>query len=153
MVDRPNRSFKDARTLLAMVDKIRPNRSTWVCEQKTIQGDAGEDGETMTEDIESWFRNIMDVLQELGGRADLDPHFRNAPERAFADTKGQQYIIDESWLARWWWDMQVIESCVPLEIMLISRVGQAGARVSKGASDYHARSDKHRRDSVDHVSR
>jgi len=33
------------------------------------------------------------------------------PERAYADSKGENQIYDEMWMGDWWWETQVSTYC------------------------------------------
>jgi hypothetical protein len=65
MTNQPNAdiSFHNTRSLLDLVDKIRPYSPIWLYRSEVIQGNVGYDGEVMTEEAEMWYRDIKEVLR------------------------------------------------------------------------------------------
>ena len=89
------------------IDEL-PNPLKWIYDRVTVTGDKiGEDGKVLTQIVDLWKRDPVDVIRELLSR----PAFREllvfAPERRFLDRERQSRVIDEMWTAEWWWDIQV----------------------------------------------
>jgi hypothetical protein len=85
-----------------------PHGAEWSCKKVTITGNReDENGETMTEEVEVWLRDVVECIRELIG----NPLFKNnmvyTPSRAFKDKAGLHRLIDDMWTADWWWDTQV----------------------------------------------
>jgi hypothetical protein len=66
-------------------------------------------GKPMVEKLEVWRRDPVAVIQELLGNPLFVNNFMAAPEQAFRDPELQEKIVDDSWTASWWWEIQVRE--------------------------------------------
>lgn len=100
-------SFHNKRTFLQKIDAL-PHGPEWICEQWELVGDKkDEDGNACTEEIELWRRDPVACVAELLGNPVFRDFVRFAPEQLFADEDGEDRMIDESWTADWWWDVQV----------------------------------------------
>ncbi|KAF8875514.1 hypothetical protein BD779DRAFT_1613422 [Infundibulicybe gibba] len=104
--DRMNLSFQNNRAFLKKVDAL-PAGPQWECEIITAPGDqVGEDGEIVGEEMELWYRNPIECIQELVG----NPAFSNStsfvPERVYTSSDGDERIYDEMWTGDWWWNTQ-----------------------------------------------
>ena len=110
--------------MYSAIDSLPPSY-TWHCDVITVTGDemeGGDDGSAdpkpMTEEVELWRRDAMEVVRELLGNPDFDGSLMYAPERVFADEEGKEQIFDEMWTADWWWETQVrvfgdVAACSP----------------------------------------
>ena len=49
----------------------------------------------------------QECVEELIGNPALRDMMAYAPERAYADAKGDNRIYDELWMGDWWWETQV----------------------------------------------
>jgi Plavaka transposase len=61
----------------------------------------------MEEDLELWFRDPVECVQELLSNPVFVEHTAFALERVYSDREGKERIFDEMWTAEWWWDTQV----------------------------------------------
>lgn len=91
------------------VDQL-PTGPAWQCHVIKAEGDLlDEEGLPRTEDLELWFRDPIECIEELLGNPNFKEYLSFTPERAYADMEGRQRIYDEMWTADWWWNMQVRE--------------------------------------------
>jgi hypothetical protein len=67
----------------------------------------GEDGKQLTEDVEVWMRNPVEVIKDLFGNPAFANDFAVVPEKAFCDAEQNHPLKDEAWTGSWWWDLQV----------------------------------------------
>jgi hypothetical protein len=87
-----------------------PTGPGWNCELVTVTGNTcGENGEMMTEELELWFRDPVEIVRDLIGNPMFKEHMAYAPEKAYQD-KGDVRIFDEMWTGNWWWETQVKQS-------------------------------------------
>ncbi|KAF8893149.1 hypothetical protein BD779DRAFT_1468164 [Infundibulicybe gibba] len=104
--DRTNLSFHNNYTFLKKVDAL-PTGPDWECKIVKTTGDRqGEDGKMMEEEMELWFRNPIDCVKELIGNPTFKDHISYTPERVFTSNNGDNRVLDEMWMADWWWDTQ-----------------------------------------------
>ena len=90
-----------------MVDSL-PITSKWKCEVIKVEGNIiGEGGKPKTENVELWFRNPIECIQDLIGNPSFQDHIAYAPQRVFTSDAGTTRIYDEAWTGNWWWAMQV----------------------------------------------
>ncbi|KAG6822115.1 hypothetical protein H0H92_015207, partial [Tricholoma furcatifolium] len=94
------------------IDKL-PTGPEWHCEIVTVKGDLiGEDGELMTENLELWFRDPVEVVRELIGNPAFKEMMAYVPEQVFQDDACTERVFDEMWTADWWWNLQVYLNCI-----------------------------------------
>ncbi|THH16161.1 hypothetical protein EUX98_g9347, partial [Antrodiella citrinella] len=99
-------SFKSNKSLKEKIDSL-PQGPAWKHEFVTVQGDVeDEDGETMSEELELWYRDPAECVQELIGNPIFDGKMAYAPEKVFAELEGDERVFDEMWTADWWWKTQ-----------------------------------------------
>ena len=100
-------SFHNTYTYLKKVDAL-PTGPEWFCEVITAEGDVVDDnGRSLVEDVELWFRDPIECLSELLGNPAFIDYISYAPERVYSDDEGKERIYDEMWTAEWWWETQV----------------------------------------------
>jgi hypothetical protein len=99
-----------------------PKGPEWSCEGIRIEGDmTNAEGEQLTEDVEVWMQNPVEVIQELFGNPAFTNDFAMATEKVFCDANQEHPLEDEAWTGSWWWDLQV--SChVRMKIEMLTRV-------------------------------
>ncbi|KAG6810014.1 hypothetical protein H0H92_013700 [Tricholoma furcatifolium] len=94
---------------LPIIDKL-PTGPEWHCKIVTVKGDLiGEDGELMTENLELWFRDPVEVVRELIGNPAFKEMMAYVPEQVFQDEACRERVFDEMWMANWWWNLQDFE--------------------------------------------
>lgn len=64
-------------------------------------------GNMLTEEVEIWVRDILDVIPELLGNAVYAKKLVFVPRRVFLNNDGTERKIDEIWTADWWLKIQV----------------------------------------------
>ncbi len=65
------------------------------------------DGKPLTEELELWWRDPVEVIKDLMGNPAFREVMKYAPEKHFEDATGQSEVINEMWTAEWWWKLQV----------------------------------------------
>jgi hypothetical protein len=86
----------------------------WKRDKFTIEGDLKDpDDEPLTEEVEMWSRNILDVIQELLENNVYGDKLVFAPRREYNDISQNERRYSEMWTADWWWNLQV---CIPIAI-------------------------------------
>ncbi|KAI0694129.1 hypothetical protein BC835DRAFT_1415509 [Cytidiella melzeri] len=100
-------SFKNYGHVLQAVDQL-PTGASWTYRSVTVTGDEpGADGETLSEELEMWFRDPMKCIRELLG----NPLFRDkmifAPEKLSEDVDGKEDVQNEMNMGDWWWQTQL----------------------------------------------
>ncbi|KIK13304.1 hypothetical protein PISMIDRAFT_18070 [Pisolithus microcarpus 441] len=102
-------SFDNARSLLKYVDKLHTGLA-WTCEMIDVEGDVvTEDGTMKREQLELWWRDPVECVQELIGNPAFWDLMSYVLERAYADAKGENHIYDEMWTGDWWWNVQTLK--------------------------------------------
>lgn len=101
-------SYANKKQFLAKIDQL-PQGPKWECDIEELQGDLlDEKGNPLTENLEFWRRNPVELVQELIGNPAFKDSLRYAPERVLEKVKGRvQRVYSEMWTADWWWDVQV----------------------------------------------
>ncbi|KAF8868026.1 hypothetical protein BD779DRAFT_1615592 [Infundibulicybe gibba] len=104
--DRTNLSFHSNYMFLKKVNAL-PTGPDWECKIVKMTGDQqGEDGKMMEEEMELWFCNPIDCMKELIGNPTFKYHISYTPEHVFTSNNGDNQVLDEMWMADWWWDTQ-----------------------------------------------
>ena len=89
------------------VDKL-PIGPKWNCSLIKVDGDLlDDDGNTMSEQLELWFRDPVECVKELIGNPAFKDRISYVPERVYTDDEGKVRVYDEMWTGTWWWDTQV----------------------------------------------
>lgn len=60
-----------------------------------------------SEALELWFRDPVEIVEELIGNPQFREVMKYAPERVYADMEGKTQVINEMWTGSWWWEIQV----------------------------------------------
>jgi hypothetical protein len=105
--DRVDPSFANKDMLMDTVDEL-PRGVKWVYRPINLNGDILDDnGKPMTEHLELWYRDPVEVVRELMGNPIFKEVMRYAPERVYCDSVGAERVVNEMWTAEWWWEVQV----------------------------------------------
>lgn len=67
----------------------------------------GADGKTLTELVEIWMRDILEVVQELLGNIAYGKQLVFVPQKVYLNGNDGERKIDEMWTADWWSEIQV----------------------------------------------
>ncbi|KAG2367230.1 hypothetical protein BDR07DRAFT_1479353 [Suillus spraguei] len=59
-----------------------------------------------TTKLELWWCDPVECVQELIGNPAFKDVMAFAPEQAYEDTLGKNWIYDDMWTCDWWWEMQ-----------------------------------------------
>ncbi|KAJ1299410.1 hypothetical protein OPQ81_002640 [Rhizoctonia solani] len=98
-----NLSFSSNYLLNKMLDKLPSAGPCWKCIEKKIIGTLkNSKGQFLTEDIEIWVRDIIEVVKELIGNSAYGKQLVFVPQKIFLDAEKQNQKIDEMWTANWW---------------------------------------------------
>lgn len=79
-----------------------PTGPKWNVQEITLKGELGE------EDVEFYYRDALECVEELMGNPMFKEHMKYAPERHWKGgkrAKNRQY--NECWTGDWWWKIQV----------------------------------------------
>ncbi|KAI6098435.1 hypothetical protein EDD16DRAFT_1697600 [Pisolithus croceorrhizus] len=99
-------SFENACLFLKHVNKLHTGLA-WTCEMIDMCGDIiDKDGRLQHEEVELWWHDLVECMQELMGNPAFWEVMSYVPECAYTDVKGKTHIYDERWTSDWWWDMQ-----------------------------------------------
>lgn len=104
-------TFKNKQEFLKKLDSL-PSGPSFTREEVTIQGDIeDEDGKLLTETVELWKRDILEVIQELVGNPALwdkeQEKFQTKPMRIWRNKERENRVYGESWTGDWWNELQV----------------------------------------------
>lgn len=82
----------------------------WKLQRVKLNGDLkNDDGKSLSEEVELWYRNPVECIRELLG----NPMFRDvtkyAPEKLYEDFAEKVNVVNEMWTASWWWEIQVCD--------------------------------------------
>ncbi|KAJ7274667.1 hypothetical protein C8J57DRAFT_1062559 [Mycena rebaudengoi] len=109
--ERAQPSYTKKKDFFEKVDNL-PGGVKWECRKMDVQGDVPDlekdpTGATMRqENLELWFRDPVECVRELIGNPIFRDVMKFAPEKLYADEKGEVEIINEMWTANWWWELQ-----------------------------------------------
>jgi Plavaka transposase len=105
--DRTQPSYSSNYMLLKKIDSL-PTKPEWKCETIEVKGNViGVDGKFKTEDVELWFRDPIECIQDLISNPAFREHISYVPQKVFTSQSGTTRIYDEAWTGDWWWAMQV----------------------------------------------
>ncbi|KAI5991711.1 hypothetical protein EDC04DRAFT_2587370 [Pisolithus marmoratus] len=108
IVQKSGMSFDNAHSFLKYMDRLCTGLG-WSCEMIDMEGDiVAEDGTLRHEQLELWWHDPVECVQELMGNPAFWDVMSYVPEHAYADADGENCIYDEMWTGNWWWDMQVV---------------------------------------------
>ena len=100
-------SFHNNRSFWKKIDSL-PAGAPWHLKSIHITGDrTDENGNFLTEDLELWFRNPVDVVRELFGNPLFKDLLNYRPYKMWMEEMGKTRCINEMWTADWWWELQV----------------------------------------------
>ncbi|KAG8939336.1 hypothetical protein FRC03_006360 [Tulasnella sp. 419] len=99
-------SFKNNYALQKMMDTL-PTGPKFKCKVFHAIGDlTDEDDKPLTEELELWYRDPLEVIREIMSNVMLADKMHYKPVKVF-DASGSVRFYDEMWTAAWWWDVQV----------------------------------------------
>ena len=105
--DHVDPSFMNKDMLIEAIDKLL-HGVKWTYRPIHLNGDVLDDnGKPMTEQLELWYRDPVEVVRELMGNPIFREVMKYTPERVFCDPAGTEAVVNEMWTAEWWWEMQV----------------------------------------------
>ncbi|KAG6839614.1 hypothetical protein C0991_000890 [Blastosporella zonata] len=91
---------------LDAIDSL-PGGVSWNLERIMLTGDLmDENGKALTDELELWYRDPVECVQELISNPVFREIIKFAPERRYCDAEGSEQRIDEMWTAAWWWKIQ-----------------------------------------------
>ena len=91
-----------------------PSGVSWQREVISLTGDIqNEEGVTLTEELELWYRNPVECVCELMGNPVFRDVMKYAPEKLFNDAEQKSERINEMWTGQWWWELQVSYEITP----------------------------------------
>ncbi|KAG6806775.1 hypothetical protein H0H92_010073 [Tricholoma furcatifolium] len=100
-------SFHNARSLLKRIDSLPPGPE-FHCKVLELKGDErDENGEFRTETVELFFRNPLDVIQELLENPVIGKENCYAPYMVFRNEDGSNREYGEMQTGAWWGETQV----------------------------------------------
>ena len=102
-----NLSFKDKAAFKKMIDDL-PAGTDWECHTTRITGnEMGPDGKPLVEEVETWMRNPVKIVEELIGNPLFKDFLAYEPVRLFRDKTRAARIYNEMWTADFWWNLLV----------------------------------------------
>lgn len=94
-------------TFLQKVDQLSTGQK-WLYDKITVTGDVcRDDGNVMVEHLDLWRRDPVECVWELIGNPAFWEVMCYMPEQLYADADDEEQILDEMWMADWWWNKQV----------------------------------------------
>jgi hypothetical protein len=100
-------SFHNNQSFLQKVDELL-HGPAWSCKRVSIKGNlTDENGQSLHEDVELWMHDPVECIKDLIGNPLFKKHMVYTPSQAYQDKAGSQQLIDDMWMADWWWDKQV----------------------------------------------
>ncbi|CAE6475454.1 unnamed protein product [Rhizoctonia solani] len=108
IIERCELSFSSNYALNKLLDKLPAAGPRWRRIQRTIEGTLKDSkGERfLTEDIEIWVRDIIEVVRELIGNTSYGQKLVFVPQRVDVNGDPSNRKIDEMWTANWWMRIQ-----------------------------------------------
>ncbi|KAJ6585887.1 hypothetical protein B0H19DRAFT_1060069 [Mycena capillaripes] len=109
--DRAKPSFDGKKDFFEKVYDL-PGGVKWHCKIVDTKGDLPDldkdpTGATMRrEQVELWFRDPVECVEELIGNPAFRDAMRYAPEKLYQDKKETIEVVNEMWTASWWWEIQ-----------------------------------------------
>ncbi|KAE9385288.1 hypothetical protein BT96DRAFT_960766 [Gymnopus androsaceus JB14] len=74
-----------------------------------VTGDLLDDnGAARTEEFELWCCDPLECIKELIGNPAFRDHMKYAPECVYEDVERKEEVINETWTASWWWQLQEV---------------------------------------------
>ncbi|KEP46797.1 hypothetical protein V565_181170 [Rhizoctonia solani 123E] len=108
IVERCQLSFSSNYALNKILDKLPAAGPRWRRIQRTITGTIkdAKGAKFLTEEIEIWVRDIIEVIRELIGNASYGQKLVFVPQRVEINGDPSNRKIDEMWTADWWMRVQ-----------------------------------------------
>ncbi|GAB1520445.1 hypothetical protein RhiTH_003520 [Rhizoctonia solani] len=105
ITQRAGLSFSSNHTLNKLLDKLPTAGPKWRRITQKITGNiTGANGKKLTELVEIWMRNILQVVEELLGNIAYGKQLVFVPQKVYLDDGKRK--IDEMWTADWWNETQ-----------------------------------------------
>ncbi|KAG8731164.1 hypothetical protein FRC11_004838, partial [Ceratobasidium sp. 423] len=104
IAERAGLSFSSNYALNKLLDKLPTAGPRWRRIERLITGNiVGADGKKLTELVEIWMRDILEVVQELLGSIVYGKQLVFVPQKVYLNGVRK---IDEMWTADWWNEIQ-----------------------------------------------
>lgn len=85
-----------------------PSVPCWSCEELVyVVKDEDEADEERIEKLDFWYRNIIEVVQEILENPDFKDDMCYQHEKIYSDNEQEERIYNEMWTADWWPSVQV----------------------------------------------
>ncbi|KAG2111379.1 hypothetical protein BD769DRAFT_1674372 [Suillus cothurnatus] len=79
----------------------------WSCKKVSTKGNkTDENGQSLHKDVELWMCDPVECIKDLIRNPLFKEHMVYTPSQAYQDEAGSQQLIDDMWMADWWWDKQ-----------------------------------------------
>ncbi|KAG8974091.1 hypothetical protein FRC05_007839 [Tulasnella sp. 425] len=92
-------------SFLKKLDSL-PTGPQWERTEITVTGDLFDDaGEVLTEQLEIWRRDPVELVKELIGNPSFCKNLQFAPVR-LRNRRNAKRVFNEAWTADWWWTVQ-----------------------------------------------
>ncbi|KAG8921123.1 hypothetical protein FRC01_000398, partial [Tulasnella sp. 417] len=98
-------SFENKGSFFKKIDHL-PKGPKWERSEITVTGDlVDEGGKPLTEDLEIWRRDAVELVKELIGNPAFSDHLRYEPVKVCNQKTGKR-VFNEAWTGDWWWNVQ-----------------------------------------------
>ncbi|EIW86022.1 hypothetical protein CONPUDRAFT_45251 [Coniophora puteana RWD-64-598 SS2] len=105
--ERLGTSYKSAYLLFKQIDQL-PRGADWKLKRIEVRGkETDEEGNTLTEDLELWYRDPVECIKTLLANPTLKDSMAYEPEHVYDDKEAKVRRYDEMWTGDWWWETQV----------------------------------------------
>lgn len=94
------------RSFLRSIDEL-DHGTEWKCRLLPIPGDLASDGTRPTEWVELWYRDVLEVHEELLGNPLLAADSMYAPTKVYTDASQTVREYGEAMTGEWAWKTQV----------------------------------------------
>ncbi|KAI5115528.1 hypothetical protein M0805_009630 [Coniferiporia weirii] len=92
--------------VVQMIDAL-PQSTKWINNFIVAMGDClNADGSPMSETLELWWHNPVEIIRELVGNPFLKDHMSFEPKWVYTDVTCSECIYNKTWTGDWWWEKQ-----------------------------------------------
>nr|GAT52132.1 predicted protein [Mycena chlorophos] len=129
-------SYRSAYTFYQKIDAL-PSGPAWSCDVIKLTGDKiGDDGKPMEEEVEFWYRDALECIEDIMGNPAFKEHMNYAPKRVYRDEEGTNREYSEMCSGDLWWGLQ---GKIPVGHMVVPViVGTDETQLSKFSGDKKA---------------
>ncbi|KAG8743109.1 hypothetical protein FRC11_014025, partial [Ceratobasidium sp. 423] len=107
IAERCGLSFTSNYALNRLLDKLPTIGPRWRRIERKIEGSViGMDGKKLTELVEIWMRDILEVVRELLGNIAYGKQLVFVPQKVYLNGVGGERKFDEMWTGDWWNEIQ-----------------------------------------------